>query len=186
MSAPEAEPTHHLNPNQELFCNEYLKDRNATQAYIRAGYSADTAEQSGPRLLGNVWVRSRINELIAEQIKNIKIDVKYILTGILKRAEVNIVDAYAEDGTLKPLQEMPEHLQRAIVEVKTEELYEGTGKERERIGTAKTIKIESGLKALELLGRHLKMFTDVHEIPGLEKLAEQIQAARKRADKCRE
>ena len=32
-----------LTDRQERFCQEYLIDLNATQAYIRAGYSARTA-----------------------------------------------------------------------------------------------------------------------------------------------
>ena len=36
-----------LTPKQARFVDEYLKDLNATQAAIRAGYSAKTAEQQG-------------------------------------------------------------------------------------------------------------------------------------------
>ncbi len=45
-----------LTPRQQRFVQEYLIDLNATQAAIRAGYSARTAEVQGPRLLGNVRV----------------------------------------------------------------------------------------------------------------------------------
>ncbi len=43
-----------LTPKQARFVEEYLIDLNATQAAIRAGYSAKTAEVQGSRLLGNV------------------------------------------------------------------------------------------------------------------------------------
>ncbi len=36
-----------MNPKQSRFCEEYLVDLNATQAAIRAGYSARTARQIG-------------------------------------------------------------------------------------------------------------------------------------------
>lgn len=186
MSAPEIEPTHVLNPKQELFCHEYLKDRNATRAYIRAGYAIEGAQQSATRLLSNVFIRARVNDLIKEQLDNLKVDAHFVLRQLLNTATIDISDAYDEDGNLLPISEMPEPLRKAIIQIETEELFDGKGAEREKIGTAKTIKIESRQRALELLGKHLKMFTDVHEIPGLEGLAEQIQAARKRADKCRE
>lgn len=48
---------------QEAFCYEYMKDSNATQAAIRAGYSKATAEAAGSRLLRNVKVKSKIAEL---------------------------------------------------------------------------------------------------------------------------
>lgn len=182
----ETEPTYKLNANQELFCIEYLKDRNATKAATRAGYSEETAQQQGYRLLTNVFIKARINERIKEQLDNTKIDVTFIIRNLLNSATIDINDAYDENGELKPISEMPEPLRKAITEIRTEELFEGQGKNREHIGTAKTIKIQDRLRALELLGKHLKMFTDVHEIPGLEGLAEQIKAARERADKCRQ
>ena len=52
---------------QNAFINEYLKDFNATQAAIRAGYSEKTAYSQGQRLLKNVEVeaaiQTRLNEL---------------------------------------------------------------------------------------------------------------------------
>lgn len=35
--------TEKLTPKQEKFCAEYIKDGNATQASLRAGYSKKTA-----------------------------------------------------------------------------------------------------------------------------------------------
>ncbi len=49
-----------LTPKQKSFVAEYLADLNATQAAIRAGYSAKTAHAAGPRLLGNVGVAEAI------------------------------------------------------------------------------------------------------------------------------
>lgn len=181
----EAEPTHKLTPKQELFCLEYLKDRNGTKAYIRAGYSAEGARQNASTLTSNHYIKSRVNELIAEQINTIKLDVHFILKELLKHATIDLSDAYDENGNLKAVNEMPEPLRKAISSIETEELFEGRGEDREHIGTAKKIRLTDKLKALELLGKHLKMFTEVHEIPGLENLAAQIKAARKRADNAR-
>ena len=55
-----------LQARQELFCLEYIKDGNATQAAIRAGYSEKTAGSISTRLLQKVNIRARINELMAE------------------------------------------------------------------------------------------------------------------------
>ena len=49
-----------MNARQSLFVEEYLKDLNATQAAIRAGYSAKTAESQGSRLLTNVKIKKAI------------------------------------------------------------------------------------------------------------------------------
>ncbi|WP_312926039.1 terminase small subunit [Atlantibacter hermannii] len=47
---------------QRLFVAEYLKDRNATQAAIRAGYSVKTAEQIGYQLLQKTSVAQAIKQ----------------------------------------------------------------------------------------------------------------------------
>ena len=49
-----------LTPRQQRFVEEYLVDLNGTQAAIRAGYSAHTANEQAARLLANVSVRSAI------------------------------------------------------------------------------------------------------------------------------
>ena len=55
-----------LQTRQELFCLEYIKDGNATQAAIRAGYSEKTAGSISTRLLQKVNIRARIDELMAD------------------------------------------------------------------------------------------------------------------------
>lgn len=51
-----------LNEREEAFAIEYLKDLNATQAAIRAGYDSTTAYQNGYLLLRKVGIAARINE----------------------------------------------------------------------------------------------------------------------------
>ncbi|MNZ42636.1 Terminase small subunit [compost metagenome] len=50
---------------QRCFVAEYLKDHNATQAAIRAGYSKRNADKIGPELLG----KTRVAQAIAQQQK---------------------------------------------------------------------------------------------------------------------
>lgn len=54
-----------LTDQQRLFVAEYLKDNNATQAAIRAGYSKKTAEQIGYQLLQ----KTSVAQAIAQQQK---------------------------------------------------------------------------------------------------------------------
>ncbi|MBB6672615.1 terminase small subunit [Cohnella nanjingensis] len=49
-----------LTAKQQRFVEEYLIDLNATQAAIRAGYSENTAQEQGSRLLSNVMVKEAI------------------------------------------------------------------------------------------------------------------------------
>ncbi|MEC4569335.1 terminase small subunit [Paenibacillus sp. CMAA1739] len=68
-----------LSRMQKLFVKEYLVDLNATQAAIRAGYSAKTAEQQASRLLTNVKVQAEIDEAISKRSKRTEITADMVL-----------------------------------------------------------------------------------------------------------
>lgn len=51
-----------LSNKQSAFVREYVKDFNATQAAIRAGYSEHTADVQGSRLLTNVKIQREIEK----------------------------------------------------------------------------------------------------------------------------
>lgn len=53
---------------QELFCQQYVIDNNATRAAIAAGYSEDSASAIGSENLGKPEVRARIDELVKTRL----------------------------------------------------------------------------------------------------------------------
>lgn len=59
---PKARSAPGLTQKQQRFVVEYLKDQNATQAAIRAGYSEGTAKQQGSRLLTNADIAAEVNK----------------------------------------------------------------------------------------------------------------------------
>ena len=79
-----------LTPKQELFCQEYMIDSNATQAYKRAGYSANSDEVAGVeghKLLKNPKIHARIEELRTERSKRTEITADFVLYGLKEVAE---------------------------------------------------------------------------------------------------
>src|SRR4051794_8716690 len=56
-----------LTPKQQRFVREYLKDHNATQAAVRAGFSEKNADKIGPRLVGKSRVQKAIRERMEAQ-----------------------------------------------------------------------------------------------------------------------
>lgn len=109
-----------MNPKQATFVREYLVDLNATQAAIRAGYSAKTAEQQGPRLLGHVEVAAAIKAGMAARAARLDLKADDVLTDIARIAKA--AELAGEYG--------------------------------------------AALKGRELLGKHLKLFTDKVEHSG--------------------
>ena len=67
--------------------------------------------------------------------------------------------------------------------LETQELFAGTGKDREKIRLTHKVKLPDRLKALELLGKHLRLFADVQVQEGSISLRERIARGRRRAMK---
>lgn len=68
-----------MTPKKEAFVREYLIDLNATQAAIRAGYSAKTAKQQGARLLTDVDVAAAIAQAQEARIERVEITQDRVL-----------------------------------------------------------------------------------------------------------
>jgi phage terminase small subunit len=87
-----------LTPKQRLFVAEYLKDLNATQAAIRAGYSERTAKQQGQRLLTNVDVAKAVTDAQAERVERIKIDADWVLKSAVDLHRRCLAEQVFRDG----------------------------------------------------------------------------------------
>lgn len=83
MTQPAARP---LTPKQAAFVDEYLVDLNATQAAIRAGYSAKTANKIGPELLGKTSISAAIQARQAERSLRVELTTDFVVNGLRKIA----------------------------------------------------------------------------------------------------
>jgi phage terminase small subunit len=77
---------------QQMFVNEYLIDLNATQAAIRAGYSAKSADKIGAELLGKTGVYARVTRAMAERSRRTEITADRVLIEMARIGLVNISD----------------------------------------------------------------------------------------------
>src|SRR3990167_2648262 len=75
-------PDMSLTPLQERFCEEYLKDLNASQAAKRAGSKAENTSPAGSEFLANPNVAARITEMKAARSAETKIDAAWLLTRL--------------------------------------------------------------------------------------------------------
>jgi phage terminase small subunit len=48
-----------LTPKQLAFCQEYVVDKNGTQAAIRAGYSENSANEQAAQLLAKLSIKKK-------------------------------------------------------------------------------------------------------------------------------
>lgn len=145
---------------QKRFCEEYLIDLNATQAAIRAGYSPDSASTIGGENMRKPQIRARIDTALAARSKRTGVNADRVVRELARVAFVNPSDVIDMDSAmLKDDATEDDTAAVASVKVKTIPTADGQGVERE-------IKLADKLKALELLGRHLGMFTEKVEHSG--------------------
>lgn len=126
-----------MTAKQRRFCEEYIKDINATAAARRAGYSEKTAMQIAGQLMDRPHIRSYVDELVGNiQSANIAEaeEVMAFLTSVMRGEEV-------------------------------EQVPIGTGMGNQRL-IDKAIAGKDRVKAAELLGRRYALFTDKMSVDG--------------------
>lgn len=92
-----------LNDKQRTFIEEYVKDKNATQAALRAGYSEKTAYSQGQRLLKKAEIKKELENIFEEVRKDTIATVQQILeyyTRLMMGIEKDVVISYDEDGNV--------------------------------------------------------------------------------------
>jgi len=143
-----------LTEKQKRFVEEYLIDLNATQACIRAGYSAKNADKIGSQLLGKTRVSEHLHIEIAKRSRRTGINQDRIVKELARIALVNPKNLInAGDGSIKNTATDDDLACIQSVKVKTMSSDNGEMVERE-------IKLNDKLKALELLGKHLGTWND--------------------------
>jgi phage terminase small subunit len=159
----DSKPNRPLAPMQKRFVHEYLVDLNATQACIRAGYSARNADKIGPGLLGKVRVSQAIQEAMSIRAKRTGITQDRVLSEIARLAFFDPRKLYDESGNLIPIHKLDDDTAAAIAGMDVVVTNDG-----ESVVQIKKIKQWDKNSALEKLGKHLKLFTEKVEHTGAE------------------
>lgn len=127
-----------LTPRQRKFCDEYLISGNATDAAIKAGYSAKTAKQMASENLAKpdlkAYIQEQLDQLHSDKIADATEVLQY-LTAVMRGEHTEQIPLLIGEGvqTLTP--------------------KEVGSKER--------------LKAAELIGKRFGLFTDKVGIDGV-------------------
>lgn len=143
-----------LTPKQDRFVEEFLIDLNATQAAIRAGYSARSAEMTGSRMMRNDKVRRAVEAAQADRSKQTEIDAAWVLTRLHDEAVADLADILDEAGVVRPVKDWPLIWRQGLVagiDVQ-EDLVEGV-----KVGQTIKLKLSDRIKRIELIGKHVNV-----------------------------
>lgn len=147
----ETKETRPFTPKQERFCQEYLVDFNATQAAIRAGYSAKTAYAIGEQNLRKTEIQLRIQQGRKALADKTEITRERVLQEYANVAFGDIREFFDENNRLKPVQGLSDKAAAALAGVDVDELWGGDI----QIGETKKIKRWDKIKALDGISRIL-------------------------------
>jgi phage terminase small subunit len=134
-----------LTPQQERYCQEFLIDLNQSKAAIRAKYGEKNARSVASHLMDDDRIQKRIQSLMDERKKRTDINADYVLNKIQETVE--------RCSQAEPVRN--QFGQPVFTQGPDGEL-------------AAAYRFDSGgvLKGCELLGKHLKLFTEKHEHSG--------------------
>ena len=157
-----------LTQKQAEFVRQYLIDLNATQAAIRAGYSSKTAEWIGPELLTKTHVTEEIQKQIKQRSARTEITQDMVVKELAKIGFADMSDFVTiDDGGMiqaNPLDTLEEGKSRIIRKVREKRVIKSTAEGDHVLDATYEFELCDKVKSLELLGKHLGMFTEKRDI----------------------
>lgn len=160
---PQQEPDE-LNDQVIRFCDNYLIHFNASKAAIQAGYSDKTAAQQASRLLTKVKVQEYLTIRKMELSEKLQYSQERTLQEIARLAFGDIRKLFTIDGALKPIRDLDDDTAAMVssVEVIEQEATSRDIESDEKIvaGLLKKLKLWDKPKALEMLAKHYKLYSD--------------------------
>ena len=155
-----------LSLRQERFVIAYLGEANgnATEAARMAGYAGkeNSLAERGHELLRNPKIAARVNS----KLKAEGVTAEFVIRELVAIAGQDARRFFDADGQLIPVNKLGDAEAACISGIEVEELCEGRGSERANVGRIRKIKRWDKVKALELLGKYLALFTDRVAVEG--------------------
>lgn len=157
-----------LTDKQQAFVREYLVDLNASQAAIRAGYSAKNANVTAPRMLANVRIAAAVGIAQAERAKRTEVTADRVLEELAVLGFSNLWDYRIDDDGHVVLADgaRPSAI-RAVSSIKRKRRVIPQEDGAPIIEVETEIKLWDKPATLRLAGQHLGMYTEKHEHGGI-------------------
>jgi len=151
-----------LTPKQARFIDEYLKDLNATQAAIRAGYSPKTAQEISSETLSKPIIQEAVQKRRNELSAKAQMDQEWVLNNYKKLVDYTLEEIYDDDGNLLPISQMSENARFAsygLRKVKKKAItINKDGSKKLSETNMHELKFTDKKAVFDQIGKHLGMF----------------------------
>lgn len=172
-----------LTPKMKLFVQEYLVDLVASAAAIRAGYSQRRAHEIGYQLLRKPAVEEAIQAAMKKREQRIQVTADKVVSELAKIAFSDLRDFVEFGPEVKVHEESGIKVIRSAVLIKPSSEVDGSIlAEVSQTPSGIKVKPHDKMKALELLGKHIGMFTEKHSHEVTGKGGRPIEVTHKYAD----
>lgn len=156
-----------MNERHQRFVAEYLRDLNGTRAAIAAGFSPKTARVQASRLLTKADIQAAIQAAQAKHLAKLDLTAENVLEQLRRIVMFDPASIYREDGSMLPVREMPAEARAVLAGIEVDELYDGVGKDRTRIGDTTKVKFWDKNSAIKSAMAHLALLAPTehrHEV----------------------
>jgi phage terminase small subunit len=157
ISLPKLRP---LNPQQQMFVSEYLKDRIAGKAAARAGYSKKNADQIGYQLLQKPSVRAAADAGLEKLLADNNLTAARVMKEIARLATFDVAKLYDDDGKLKDISKIDADTRASIIGIEVE------GAKTNKAGQTTKVKVADKVAALRMAAQHFALLKEHVEITG--------------------
>lgn len=143
MTEKKTEPK--LTPKQRKFINEYIKEENKTQAALKAGYSKKSAAEMGYENMKKPHVQDAYNKKLNEVFEKLQIGPEFVFNGFKTVAN-------------RCMQAKPKMVYDRVAQQHVQDQDPESGELLYEFDS------NGANRALELLGKGMRLFTDRVEI----------------------
>jgi phage terminase small subunit len=157
---------------EERFAEEYIVDLNASAAYRRLreakAVSGKYPSTAAYQLMLRPTVRERIAALERERANRVELNADRLLAELCRLGFSNMADYMQlepDGGARLDFSAVDRSKAAAIQELTVEQFMTGGGEYAQEVRRVK-FKLADKARALELLGKHLKLFVDRTEVSG--------------------
>lgn len=158
-STPPATSPKPLTPRELRFVEAYVGGMPAGRAYEAAGYKArgDSADSNALRLLGKEKVVAAVESHRSNAVAKIELTAERWARELAHLAFSDVRKLFGPNGRLKSIHELDDATAAAVASL---EVIEDPGSRNRAPTVTSKIKIGDKIKALELLGKYLRLYTD--------------------------
>lgn len=156
---------HGLNPKQIQFCREYIVDLNATQAYIRAGYSKERAGANASRLMSNERIQALVARFARDRALRTQTEADQVISQAARIAMGDIRRIFTSAGGLRRVEDLDDDTAAAVQSVKVSKRPSGEYDDDGNPIYEDVVEYRMADKrgALDLLGKHMALWVGVDQ-----------------------